>query len=112
MSRITINLLCDVPHDSQLSIISTYMNVEVFHIVFRAIPPVLRLICDIVCVRYNGRFAILRAGGAIKVKAVQPHASAVEHLPSVLFVDRLCCVGDVKVQSCRYTEDVKITLTR
>jgi hypothetical protein len=110
MIRITINLLHKIPHNSQLSIVTGYMNVEVLHIVLRAVPPVLRVICDIVSVRDDGWLAVLRPSGTIEVKAVQPDASAVKHFPSVLLVDWLCCVGQVEVQiRCYSTQNVSLT---
>jgi hypothetical protein len=55
------------------------------------------MICDVVRVRDGRWFAVLYASGAIKVEAVQPDPSAVEQLPSMLFVEWLCRVGEVKV---------------
>ena len=110
MIRITINLPQKIPHNSQLSIITAYMNVEVLHIVLRAVPPVFRAICDVISVRDDGWLAVLRPSGSIEVKAVQPDASAVEHFPSVLLVDWLCRIGQVKVQIRRYsTQNVSLT---
>jgi hypothetical protein len=59
MVRVAINPLHEISHDPQFGIVGTYMDVEVFQIVLRATPPVLRVICNVVRVRDDGLFAVL-----------------------------------------------------
>jgi hypothetical protein len=68
--RVTINSCQKVSHDPQLVVICTNVNVEMLHIVLGAFPPVFRVVCDIVCVSDDGRFAILGTSGSIKVEAI------------------------------------------
>ena len=60
MIGIVINLGIEGGHDPQFSIVGTDVDVEVAHIVRRALPPVFRMAGDVVGVLDDGRLAILR----------------------------------------------------
>lgn len=97
MFGVTVNFLDKLCHDHQLSRVSTEVNIEVFHVVLRAIPPIGRVMGNVVRVVDDWPFAILSAGGSIEIKAVQPSTSAIEHFTSMLFVNRFRCVRQIEI---------------
>lgn len=76
-------------HDLELRVVRADLDVEVLHVVRRALPPVLRMIRHVVRVADNGRLAVLRARRAVEVEAVEPHSGAVEHLTRMVLVEGL-----------------------
>lgn len=93
-----MDLRPELTHQLQLRIVCGQLDVEPFHVIRRAVPPLVRMTGDVIGVADNGCFAVLRTGRAIEVEAVQPGASAVEHLAGMPLVFRLCGVGIVEIQ--------------
>lgn len=92
MIGIAVNLLDELRHDSQLSRVPTELNVEVDHVVRRAIPPVSRVIGEVVSVVNDRPFPVLGTGGSVKIEAVQPNAGAVQHFTSMQLIQWFGCV--------------------
>lgn len=76
------------------------MNIKMPHIERRARPPVLRVVCDVVSIADDRRFAVLRAGRTVEVVAVQPDSGTVQHFAGVCLADGFGGVGDVEVEIC------------
>lgn len=95
---ITVDFLDEVCHNPQLSCVSAKLNVEVYHVVLRAMPPIGRVIGEIVCVIDDWPFTVLRAGGSVEIEAIQPNAIAVKHFASMLLIDWFRRVRQIEVQ--------------
>lgn len=97
VARIAVNLEPEVREHPQLGVVGGQVDVEVFHVVQRAVPPGGGPVGGVVCVGDDGRLAILRAGRPVEVEAVEPGAGAVQHFAWVLLVLGLRDVGTVEV---------------
>jgi hypothetical protein len=75
---VAIDLSHKIGNDPQLGVVAAEMDIEVFDVVLCGIPETLGVVRDVVCVLDDGGFAVLRAGGAVEVEAVEPDAGAVE----------------------------------
>ena len=56
---ITVYLRNETCQDFQFCIVCTDVNVEVFHVVKRALPPILRVICHVISTTDNRWLAVL-----------------------------------------------------
>lgn len=98
MIRIIVNAGDETRHDSQLRIITTNVDIEMWHVVWGTPPPVLGVIRCVIHVADDGRLAVLRSSRPIEVKAVQPDARAIELLAGVDLVLGPSGIWEVKVQ--------------
>jgi hypothetical protein len=104
---VIVNLRSESRHDPQVGIVGTNMDVEVLHIVRGALPPRLRVACNIIRVIDDGCFAVLRAHRPIQVEAVEPQTRTIQHLSSMVFVLGLSSVWVVQIQvSCHADHSV------
>lgn len=83
-------------HDSELCVNTTNVYIEIWHVIWRASPPVFRMICCVVCVAYHSRLAVPQSGGPIEVATDQPNPRSVELFASMQLILRFC--GDWKVK--------------
>lgn len=95
--RVTVNLGPKFGHYLQLRIVRANLDVEVLHIVWGALPPVLGVVGHVVIVADNGGLSILRSSGAIKVEAVEPNTRSVQHFPGMVFAQRFRGVRQMEV---------------
>ena len=98
MIRIAVDLGNKCSHDPQLRIVGTDVDIEMLHVVRRALPPILGMVGRVVHIADGGPFSILRSSGSVEVKTVEPYASSIEHLPCVIFAKGLGGVGVVEIQ--------------
>ena len=98
MVRVAVNLGNEVRHDLELRVVRANVDVEILHVVWRSLPPILRMVEDIVLRTDNRRLAILRPSRAVKVQAVHPNTSPIEHLACVVLVERLRGVRKVQIE--------------
>lgn len=96
--RVTVDFRHKSCHDFQLGVVSTDLDVKVFHVVWGASPPVFRMICHVVRAADDRWLPVLRAGRSVQVEAVQPDPSTIQHFPSVIFVEGLSSVWKVQIQ--------------
>lgn len=54
------NLLLEFCTDIELYGVDTDVNVEVLDIILGGAPPIVQMVCNIIGIRNNGRFAVLR----------------------------------------------------
>lgn len=87
--RIAVDFCDERCHDLELRVVRADLDVEVLHVVRRALPPVLRMVRHVVRVADDGRLAVLRARRAVEVETVEPHSGAVEHLARMVLIEGL-----------------------
>lgn len=111
MIGVTVNFLDELCHDPQLSRVSAEVNIEVFQVVLRAMPPIGGVVGNVVRVVNDWPFAILRAGGSVEIKAVQPNAVAIEHFTSMLLVNRCRRARQIEIQINRNSGRISLRFT-
>jgi len=97
---VAVDLRKEFGHDSQLGIIRANLDIEVLHVVRRALPPIFGVVRSIICVVDRRWLSILRTSRPVKVETVQPNPSAIEHLSGVVLTERLRGIWEVKIQVC------------
>ncbi len=77
------------------------MDIEVLQVMRRRLVPIDGMVGDVIGITDDGRFAILRSCGTVKVVAVDPDACAVQDFPCLPFGAGLLLDGDVQIKiSC------------
>lgn len=101
---VAIDLREKFGHDSQLRIIRANLDIEVLHVIRRALPPIFRMIGSIIHITDRWRLSILRTRRPIKIETIKPNTSAVEQLPGVVLIEWLRSIRKVKIQISRSPE--------
>ena len=97
MTWVAVNPRKKFTHDVKLRIVCTDVDIEIFHVVGRTPPPVLRIVGHEIRGSNDRRFAILGSGRSIEVEAVQPDPRSIQHLPGMVFIQRLGRVWKMEI---------------
>jgi hypothetical protein len=101
---VVVDLRDKFSHYSQLSIIRANLDIEVLHVVRRALPPILGMVGSIIHIVDRWWLPVLRTSRPIKVETVHPNTSTVEHLPSMVLAERLRGIWEMEIQVSRSPE--------
>lgn len=88
MVGIAVDFGDECRHNLQFRVVRADLDIEILQIVLRTGPPLFGMVGDIILRADNGRFTVLRSSRTIKVQAIHPHASAIEHLAGMVFIER------------------------
>ena len=104
---VAVNLPPELREYRQVRVVRCRMNIEVLHVVRRAVPPLIAAVRGVVRVADDRRFAVLGTRRAVEVETVEPRASAVEHLACVRLVLWLGGGGAMEVQIHRNAAGIR-----
>lgn len=92
---VAANLLHEFCANVELHGVNTDVNVEILDIILGGAPPIVQMVCNIVRMRNNGRFAVLRPCRPVQVEAVDPDTRAIEKHTSVMLIQGRCGCGPI-----------------
>lgn len=79
MFRVAVYALSELRQDAQFRLVAAVMNVKALQIVWRALPPIIGVIRDVIPVTDDRALPVLDAGRAVEIVAIKPGPRSVEH---------------------------------
>ena len=108
MLRVAVYAFSELRQDAQLRLITASMDVKALQVVWRALPPVIAMISNVVFVADDRALSILYASRAVKVVAIEPSPRAIEHLARPqLVLAYSSCDRMIEFQICSHSGQEK-----